>query len=304
MSNKNEVPILFLVFNRPETEKKVFEVIKKIRPSELYVAADGPRKNKKVELERCREARRLIDEGIDWNCKVHKLYRNKNLGCKIAVSSAIDWFFENVEEGIILEDDCLPDSSFFEFCSIMLEKYRHDEKIMHISGDNYQPELSKLPNSYYFSRYPNIWGWATWRRAWNKYSVSLENWRKENLKNIFSNMSLLEKLYWSNNFDLVEKGLVSTWDYQWVLTLFKANGYSINPNVNLIENIGFGNGATHTTTTRGPKFVRHKLKFPIIHPRDITIDKNKDDYLKFKMFNINIFIVLYQYLKIVGLIKI
>jgi len=293
-----DTPILFIIFNRPETEKRVFDVIRKIKPKELFVAADGPRKNKKEEAERCVEARKIIDNGVDWKCKIHKLYRSKNMGCKNAVSSAIDWFFKNVENGIIFEDDCLPSESFFNYCSILLKRYKNNNRIMHISGDNFQPKGIKEKNSYFFSRYPYAWGWATWRRAWIKYSVDIKNWRKLRSNEMFKGMSLVEKLYWSNNFDIVAKGMLDTWDYQWVYTVFNNEGYSIIPNVNLIENIGFGSEATHTKASVNLDFTRGNINSPLVHPRKIAIDIKKDFYTSRNFFKVNIVSVVYQYLNL------
>lgn len=289
------VPILFLIFNRPDTTKKVFAAIRKVKPKQLFIAADGPRENKISEKEKCGEARE-ITEKIDWPCKVKRLYRNKNLGCKLAVSGAIDWFFKNVEEGIILEDDCLPGEDFFVFCKQMLLKYRNDPKIMHISGDNYQDDNNKEENSYYFSKYSQSWGWATWRRAWKKYDVNMKDWtmmkNDKKLNKFFD--SFLEKQYWSAMLDLTFFGKIDTWDYQWQYICWKNKALSILPGVNLVENIGFGRGATHTIKD-SLKLQRNieKMIFPLLIPdtedRDIKKDKNDSKVT----FGINIPTVLF-----------
>ena len=169
-------PVLFLIFNRPETTEIVFSVIRKAEPPRLYVAADGPRPDYPNDAESC-EIVRAIATDVNWDCKVKTLFRDQNLGCKLAASKAIDWFFEQELEGIILEDDCLPDQSFFWFCQELLGKYRDDTRIMHIGGTNFQFGKERTKYSYYFSRYAHVWGWASWRRAWKFYDVEMKNWR-------------------------------------------------------------------------------------------------------------------------------
>lgn len=241
-------PILFLIFNRPDTTEQVFAKIKEIKPKYLFVAADGPRTNKDGEKELCEQTRKTVINAIDWECEVKTLLRDENLGCGLAVSSAITWFFDNVEEGIILEDDTLPSMSFFSYCEEMLNKYKHDSRILHISGSSYiNPNL--INESYYFTRLPFIWGWATWRRAWVLYKFDTKyypfSYKKQILQNVFSNQDIVE--YWSRileRFHLLPKSF--TWDYQWFLSIWENEGVVIQPQKNLVKNIGFGEGATHT----------------------------------------------------------
>ena len=174
--NNLKTPILFLIFNRLDTTRRVFEEIRKQKPRQLFVASDGPRVNKDGEREIVEKTRKLVLDNIDWECEVKTLFRGENLGCKIAVSSAIDWFFENIEEGIILEDDCLPAQSFFGYCEELLEKFREDGRISVISGDNFQFGWRNTSDSYYFSKNCHIWGWATWRRAWERYDVEMKTY--------------------------------------------------------------------------------------------------------------------------------
>lgn len=241
-----KTPILFCVFNRPSTTKKTFKIIKKIKPSTLYIAADGPRSGISGELDLCLAARK-ITENIDWECKVFRLYREENLGCGKAISGAVGWFFSNVDSGIILEDDCLPDLFFFKFTADMLNKYENDSSIMHISGDNFigKNNSKQLP---LFSKYPHVWGWATWKRAWRKYDFDMLGWRKlsifEKINSIHGN--LLNKLYWTSKFDSVGYKITDTWDYQWIYTNFKNSASSVFPYTNLVSNIGFGIDSTHT----------------------------------------------------------
>ncbi len=242
-----KTPVLFLIFNRPELTFRVFEEIRKAKPEQLFIAGDGPRENKTGEAEECIKTRSIIDK-IDWGCDVKTLFRDKNLGCKTAVSSAINWFFENVEEGVILEDDCLPNQSFFFFCEMMLEKYRSEEKVMHIGGCNFQDGIKRGNASYYFSKYPVIWGWATWKRAWKHYDIEMKSldsfFESEKIKNIHPQRT--EQNYWRRKFSETKKGLINTWDYQWVLSCWVHSGVSVMPQVNLITNIGFSENATHT----------------------------------------------------------
>jgi hypothetical protein len=273
-------PVLFLIFNRPETTKKVFEAIRKARPEKLFIAADGPRENKIGENELCNEARTIVTQ-IDWPCEVKTLFRENNLGCKIGVSSAITWFFEHVENGIILEDDCLPDMSFFRFCEELLEYYKDDERIMHISGDNFQFEKKRGDGDYYFSKINHVWGWATWRRAWKYYDVSLNSLDKfiENnyIRDIFSDEKISKK--WLNLFIKTKKGKIDTWDYQWTYSMWTQNGLAILPNVNLVKNIGFGNTATHTKSSNSKLERNDTVALSINkHPTMIVRDLEADEY--------------------------
>ena len=193
-----ETAVLFLIFNRPENTDKVFKKIKNVKPKKLYIAADGPRENNINDKVNCLKAREVINK-IDWNGEVKTLFRDKNLGCKLAVSSAIDWFFENEEMGIILEDDCLPDPSFFYFCQELLQKYKDDKRVMMISGFNYLLNSLEIRESYFFSNYYPIWGWATWRRAWKLYDNEMKNWdyfkENNNLVWIYKDKGLAEYVY-------------------------------------------------------------------------------------------------------------
>lgn len=277
---KLETPILFIVFNRPETTRKVFKRIRQQKPKKLYVAADGPRDIKPGEKIKCRDTRGIF-ENIDWDCELKTLFRDKNLGCKRAVSGAIDWFFQNEEQGIILEDDCLPNQSFFRFCEVLLKKYQEHEKIMSIAGSTMQP-VERSENSYYFSKYMHCWGWATWRRAWNHYDVDISSWpvaKKDNFLHTFLNSDKAAK-YWNDKLDSVYNKNVDTWDYQWVYSIWRNDGLNITPNKNLIKNIGFGHNATHTKNKYSNLSEREtdELAFPLSHPKSICPLKKADQY--------------------------
>jgi len=276
-----KTPILLLIFNRPEVTKKIFQEIQKLKPKYLFLSSDGPRKNIKNEKEKIEQTRKIILNNINWDCDLKTLVRKDNLGCKIAVSSAIDWFFKYVEQGIILEDDCLPNQSFFYFCENLLNKYKHDGRIMHISGNNFFNNEQIKKNSYYFSRIPHIWGWATWKRAWKKYDVNIKNFpnfKKNNLiKNIF-NKNLVQS-EWNKVFQKVYKNKIDTWDYQWTYTVFTNNGLCINPNLNLISNVGFTKESTHTKNENiFSNLPIYKLN-KIVHPKFIIPNIKKDNFI-------------------------
>ncbi len=284
-----ETPVLFLIFNRPDTSKIVFEAIRKEKPKRLYVAADGPRNGNENDLLNCIQTRAVVN--VDWDCEVKLLYREQNLGCKHAVSEAITWFFEQEEQGIILEDDCLPHPSFFPYCEELLNYYKNNEQIMLISGDNFQNGKVRGDASYYFSRYNHIWGWASWRRAWEHYDVKMETFpemKKQNFLNPIFNDKKTQK-YWMNYFEKTYQNKINTWDYQWTFCIFKQNGISILPNLNLISNIGFGNKSTHTA--KGSKRISNlptsEIVFPIVHPSKIKIDTIADAYTFKNIFKLS-----------------
>lgn len=281
-------PILFLIFNRPLMTEKVFERIKEIKPKYLYISADGPRKNITDDQLNCEKTRKLIEK-IDWDCNLQLNFNEVNLGCKNAVSSGITWFFENVEEGIILEDDCIPDISFFIFCSMMLEKYRNDDRIMHIGGTNFQDGTQRGNGSYYFSNFCHVWGWATWKRAWDLYDVDIKKYPEFITSKEFTNTlrDLKEQKYWMKYFLQVYNKQKDTWDYQWTFTIWYNKGLSIVPNVNLVTNIGFGQNATHTTLNSNVANRPAKSIGKIRHPNSIFPDITADHYTFKKYMNPN-----------------
>jgi len=269
-------PVLFLIFNRPDTTQRVFNEIRKAKPRYLYVGADGPRAEREGEAEKCRVTRAIIDQ-VDWDCKVYTLFRDSNLGCKAAVSSAITWFFENVEEGIIVEDDCLPNQSFFRFCDYLLRKYKDDERIMAISGTNLLKEWKSDSLSYFFSYYGGIWGWASWKRAWALYDVRMELWKKWSTRKKIKNL-LDDREQWKEMkkiFRKVYKDEISTWDYQWVFTKFVHSGLSIIPARNLVTNIGWQSESTHTSTDNKniSNLPVYEMDFPLHDNGDVRADR-------------------------------
>jgi hypothetical protein len=239
-------PVLFLIFNRPEPTRQVFEAIRAYQPSRFYVAADGPRPEKPGEWRLCSDTREVL-KLVDWNCEVKTLLRDQNLGCGTAVSQAITWFFEQEEEGIILEDDCLPDPSFFPFCEEMLDRYRDNPEVGSVSGDNFLPRSLRLEQPYGFSKYVQIWGWATWRRFWKDYDFRLAgDWREWmgiiNRANPVQNQAR----YWFQIFKTLQSGLIDTWDFQVMFSSWRRNYVHIFPSRNLVTNLGYDGDATHT----------------------------------------------------------
>ncbi|MFT3825796.1 MAG: hypothetical protein QM731_17885 [Chitinophagaceae bacterium] len=278
-----DTPILLLIFNRPDLSQRIFERVKEIKPTRLFIAADGPREGRNGEGDLCAAARNGILQGVDWPCEVTTLFREKNLGCRVAVSSAITWFFDQVEEGIILEDDTLPNKSFFEFCHAMLNKYRSDKRVMHISGDCFL----KLPlkESYYFTNYTHIWGWATWRRAWSLYDPGMKGWEsKRNTPLLQSRLKHpRSEEYWKKTFDEVYNNEFDTWDHQWTYCCWSNGGLAIAPAVNMISNIGFRNDATHTSSPESSLAnipVQDIDISELVHPSDISINKKADHYVR------------------------
>jgi len=277
--NQTKSAVLFLVFNRPDTTKKVFEAIRGVKPPRLYIASDGPRINRLGELEKVKSVREIVSK-IDWDCEVKTLFREENLGCKYAVSSAITWFFEHEEQGIILEDDCLPNSDFFRFCDEMLCRYKENDTIWVITGNNFQNGVVRGDGSYYFSRYNHVWGWASWRRSWSKYDVEIDAWNEWKISIEFNKYfnNKRERNYWLRAFDDVKSGKIDTWDYQWTFCVFKNNGLTVTPNINLVENIGFGKDATHTKNRIKADLSAHSIGY-IRHPSKIERNIPADNYV-------------------------
>jgi hypothetical protein len=276
-----KTPVAFLIFNRPDTTQKVFEAIRQAKPLKLLVVADGPRVDRPAETEKCAAARAIID-GVDWECEVLTNYSDVNLGCKKRVASGLDWVFKTVEEAIILEDDCLPHSSFFPFCEELLERYRNDSRIMQICGSNVLKKQLHIDDSYYFSKYGPIWGWASWRRSWQYYDMNIKLWGKIKDKKLYLDFFLTEHEA-SQRLQLYDKlaaNNIDTWDYQWGFAKMINSGLSIIPHVNLISNIGFRDDATHVTNKNSPlaNLAVNSIKFPLQHPlfvlRNIHMDRS------------------------------
>jgi hypothetical protein len=246
-------PVGFFIFNRPDLTERVFAAIARARPRKLFIVADGPRSQ--ADDESCVEVRRIATQ-VDWECECKTLFSSTNLGCGPRIASGIDWIFSEVEECIFLEDDTFPCPSFFSFCSAMLDRYRDDQRILHVNGDNSANE-NRTPDSYYFSKYAHTWGWASWRRAWRHYDYRMPDWPE------FESAGLLaqvcedadEEAYWREIFEQMhaDPAVIGTWDYQWVYAVWTQSGMVVAPNRNLISNIGFGRADASHTTAEDPR---------------------------------------------------
>lgn len=276
--------ILFIVYNRPELTARIFSAIRKARPEKLYIAADGPKRNHERDIVACHRVREIVSH-VDWPCDVKTIFRKENQGCVQSVTSSITWFFDNEDEGIVLEDDCLPNPDFFRYCAELLARYRDDERVMVISGDNSIDAELKNHSSYAFVRFALVWGWASWARAWAHYNPASigSDARNEAILNICKN---------ENNFRIINENLekiihhrFDTWDYIWNFNIWAQKGLCVIPKENLISNIGFSKDATHTTdiTDRRANRPMRSLKFPLIHPR-IEINLPLEEEILAKIF--------------------
>ena len=264
-----QTPVAFFVFKRPGTTRRVFEAISKVRPTKLLLIADGPRQDREGEAEACRQARDIVAR-VDWPCEVFRNFSESNLGCEDRIISGLNWVFSLVEEAIILEDDCMPDLSFFPFCQELLEKYRGDGRIASISGNNFVGRYMRSEDSYYFSRLCDTWGWATWRSEWMRYDRHLSDWpelrRQRMLREVFDNQEIVK--FWTHIFNAMHENRgPNTWDYQWAYTGLINNLLTLTPSVNLVTNIGFGEGATHTLKENPRDMIpSSSIEFPLRHP--------------------------------------
>jgi len=241
-----ETPVVLLIFNRPWHTAQVLERIAAARPARLFVVADGPRSDE--DREKCAAARAVV-ERVDWPCDVQRLYADTNLGIGVRAPSGLDWALAHTERAIILEDDCVPEPSFFAYCDTLLDRYATDDRIMTISGETYWGGKPEWPYSYHFSNYPLMWGWATWRRAWKLFDPDLRAWPELKASGAWTTFwgSDLEREYWSPVMDSMHQGgFPECHDYRWLYTCWSQNGLTIHPAKNLVSNIGYGPDATHT----------------------------------------------------------
>ncbi len=268
-----ETPVAMIVFNRPETTRRVFDAVAAARPARLLLIADGPRPDRAGEAERCAEVRNIVT-AVDWPCEVDTNFAERNMGCRRRVISGLDWVFSRTEEAIILEDDCLPDPSFFLFCAEMLERYRDQPQVAYVAGFNPLQDELPLSSSYYFSQVACIWGWATWRRAWQEYDEHMRGWPEVKAAGTLDLLFPRRRVvaFWTHVFDGMHDGTgPNTWDYQWSYTCWVRNWLGIIPGRNLIQNIGFGGDATHTTAGDPARtLAAQPLRFPLRHPPAIT----------------------------------
>jgi hypothetical protein len=279
--------VLFLIFNRPDTTQQVFEAIRSAKPSRLYVSADGPRATKPGERERCEKARRIAT-AVDWDCQVRTLFRDENLGCGNSVAGAVSWFFEHEAEGIILEDDCFPSPGFFRFCSELLQRYRNDTRIMQIGGNNFLDEEYRDDEySYMFSERNYVWGWATWKRAWDLFDFQTKYYdevlKKGYLNDCFS--SVYQRDYLNYVFDeTFVRRKKNVWSYQFDFARIINSGLTIVPNRNLVINLGFGEDATHTKDGFSFDWRLEEMNFPLYHPEFVLADRSRDNMIFNRIF--------------------
>lgn len=276
-------PVALFVFNRPDLTARVFEVVRAMRPPVLFVSADGPRADRPDDERLCDEVRKIVSQ-VDWPCDVHWNLRERNLGCGPAMSQGISWVFEHVDRAILLEDDCLPDPSFFRFCTELLERYQDDSRIMQIAGFNWNAPREVFDGaSYSFASYPFIWGWATWRRAWELYDYEMSSWPE------FRDSGMLGGLHarWSRRvqlrreWDHIHAGN-GTWDHQWQYAVMSGHGLSIYPSTNLVSNLGFRADATQTVLEGGAaaEIPLQPVAFPLTHPRIVAHNARLEKYLE------------------------
>jgi hypothetical protein len=284
-SNSLDTPVVLIIFKRFDATQKVFNAIRKARPKQLLVIADGPRLDREGEAEKCTQTRGIIDQ-VDWDCEVVKCFSDKNLGCGVRISTGLSWVFEQVEEAIILEDDCLPHPTFFMFCQEMLQRYRDEPGVMSVSGCLFAK--SPNPESYYFSHYLSCWGWATWRRAWQKFDFKMtqlpELLEKGWLYQYLPDKNIAD--FWQRRFQAVyDSGKGDVWSYQFQLASWLNKGLSIRANSSLIANIGVDADSTHAqmhgnSSNKVPKFdYLEEMKFPLVHPEQVERDQHMDDVM-------------------------
>ncbi|CAN5613340.1 hemolytic protein HlpA [soil metagenome] len=287
--HSTSVPIVLIVFNRPSPTKSLLSVVTRIQPSKVFIIADGPRPNHPTDRENCQATRDLIDKA-QWKGEVLTNYADVNLGCKARISTGLSWVFDQVDQAIILEDDCLPHPSFFRFCHELLEYYREDERVMAISGDNFQFGRRRTQNSYYFSRYPHCWGWATWKRAWQHYDADMTLWPQAKsshwLDGILHDAAAVK--YWHHKFEQTYTKKIDTWDYAWTLACWLQSGLCILPNTNLVSNIGFDAGGTHHTHSHSPfsNMPTVEMPFPLNHPPTVLRNAQADRFTQAHQFGL------------------
>ena len=276
------VNVVFIVYRRPELTRRVFERIAAARPERLFVIADGPRDS---DDEAMCAATREITENVTWPCDVRRDYATENQGSRTRISGGLDWVFSQVEEAIILEDDCLPDPTFFRFCSELLERYRHDDRVGQIAGSSFVRDACVPPESYYFSRYPMIWGWATWRRSWQELDIDMAHWPEVKAagRHFLLFPTRREALYYEEIWDEVHAGRMDVWGLQWLFTRLIHGTVSVVPSVNLVSNLGFGVAATRTLDRNSPgaEFPLSSLEFPLNHPSVTIVNVEADRKLAY-----------------------
>jgi len=267
-----DVPILLILFKRIDSTERILDEIRKVRPKEIFIVADGPRSTD--EEKETNKLRKFVIKKIDWPCKIKKKFRKENWGCDKSSVDGLNWFFKNVEFGIFLEDDCLPNQSFFRYHKELLKKYKNDYRIKCICAPNFFKNY-KIKESYTFSKqFFSGWGFSTWRRAWDLDIDKVKNNYKKNLKKMFPNLIL--RYYTKKQIDYILKNKIQGWDYLFLAKNALEGGLSIIPKTNLVENIGFDLETTHDFGEVHEKYLkvkRKEIQFPLIHPKEIIEDR-------------------------------
>jgi hypothetical protein len=273
------VPVALFIFNRPRLTAQVYERVRAARPSRLLVVADGPRPTRPEDIRLCAATRKIVISP-DWPCELLTNFAEENLGARRRISSGLDWVFDLCPEAIVLEDDCVPCPSFFSFCSSMLSYYREDTRVMHITGNNFQGGVQRGDGSYYFSKYAHTWGWASWRRAWRFYDVNLRVWPNAKQAAWLTNLmdDPVEVKYWTWILDEVYHKRIEAWDYQWMFTCWIQNGLAIQPNRNLVTNIGVGPDALHFKQGHSTIGIPTRELGQCVHPTVIIPDREADRF--------------------------
>ena len=276
---KAEIPVLIIVFNRPKLTKRLLKSLELLKPSKIYVAADGPREGNLSDLDLCKYTQDLLNTEISWECKIEKKISSSNIGVKNNCKGGIDWFFSFEEMGIMLEDDCEVNESFFKYCEELLIKYKDDNKIKVISGNFYFTNI--LKNSYYFSRCPGTHGWATWKRVWLEVDMDMKNfsyYRDFFWLIFFFKFNIVKAHYFYKKFSYTYEGKISSWDYQFLYAIYKNNGLIIRPFTSLSKHIGWGENATHSKgSDQHPEVQIEEMTFPMQHPINFNINSKFDD---------------------------
>ncbi|MFN7983233.1 MAG: hypothetical protein U0Q11_15385 [Vicinamibacterales bacterium] len=285
---RSVAPVILFIFNRPDTTTRVFQAIREARPHHLVICADGPRLDFPDDRKRCEEARRAT-EGVDWPCEITRIYAPRNLGCTASIERGMRSMLTRFDRAIVLEDDCLPDASFFPYCTELLERFALRSEVLSIAGSRPLKAMS-LDDSYAFSRYPLIWGWATWRRAWQHYDGTMAAWpevrARGGLHHTLADARAEE--YWSFIFDRHwRQPEVRSWDYCWMLSAWLSGGLSIVPDRNLVSNIGFGIDGLNCTdpTMAGANRAVSAMPFPLRHPANIVRDVALDASIEAEQFS-------------------
>lgn len=283
----HDSPVALFAYNRPVETARVLAAVRDWAPSHLLLVTDGPRHDDADDARRCSEVAEIL-AGVDWDCRVERIDSTFNMGCRQRMASGLDWVFSRVDEAIILEDDCLPSRQFFEFMNEMLREHRNTPRVMHIGGHLWESPDDDSAASYRWSRYPAIWGWATWSDRWRRFDMSMRRWME--LRDTDWLDSFLEDhraaLYWKRIFDEVTRGL-DAWDYAWTFACWAERGLCARPTVNLVHNIGFGDDATHTRDLDNPAGHRMagRMAWPLVHPSTLEWDDECDDLVEWANFS-------------------